>query len=76
MQSMKTGLFVRLFFAIFSRADFILSVAGQGENSSPIRLEFKQMSSRPLSRSLEDVLSPPKRKLTVLGFPELNRLDS
>ncbi|XP_071023280.1 synaptotagmin-like protein 2 isoform X5 [Oncorhynchus clarkii lewisi] len=35
---------------------------GQGENSSPIRLEFKQMSSRPLSRSLEDVLSPPKRE--------------
>ncbi|XP_036845651.1 synaptotagmin-like protein 2 isoform X4 [Oncorhynchus mykiss] len=33
-----------------------------GENSSPIRLEFKQMSSRPLSRSLEDVLSPPKRE--------------
>ncbi|XP_036845657.1 synaptotagmin-like protein 2 isoform X10 [Oncorhynchus mykiss] len=35
---------------------------GHGENSSPIRLEFKQMSSRPLSRSLEDVLSPPKRE--------------
>ncbi|XP_071195479.1 uncharacterized protein sytl2a isoform X4 [Salvelinus alpinus] len=33
-----------------------------GENSSPIRLELKQMSSRPLSRSLEDVLSPPKRE--------------
>ncbi|XP_029555690.1 synaptotagmin-like protein 2 isoform X9 [Salmo trutta] len=35
---------------------------GHGENSSPIRLELKQMSSRPLSRSLEDVLSPPKRE--------------
>ncbi|XP_035635629.1 synaptotagmin-like protein 2 isoform X5 [Oncorhynchus keta] len=35
---------------------------GHGENSSPIRLEFKQMSSRPLSRSMEDVLSPPKRE--------------
>uniref|UniRef100_A0A4W5JLM0 Synaptotagmin-like protein 2 n=1 Tax=Hucho hucho TaxID=62062 RepID=A0A4W5JLM0_9TELE len=39
------------------------------ENSSPIRVEFSRpssmssrMSSRPLSRSLEDVLSPPKRE--------------
>ncbi|CAB1316717.1 unnamed protein product [Coregonus sp. 'balchen'] len=30
------------------------------ENLSPIRVELKQMSSRPLSRSLEEVVSPPK----------------
>ncbi|XP_041749598.1 synaptotagmin-like protein 2 isoform X1 [Coregonus clupeaformis] len=32
------------------------------ENLSPIRVELKQMSSRPLSRSLEEVVSPPKRE--------------
>ncbi|XP_041749601.1 synaptotagmin-like protein 2 isoform X5 [Coregonus clupeaformis] len=35
---------------------------GHDENLSPIRVELKQMSSRPLSRSLEEVVSPPKRE--------------
>uniref|UniRef100_A0A3P9AHJ1 Synaptotagmin-like 2a n=1 Tax=Esox lucius TaxID=8010 RepID=A0A3P9AHJ1_ESOLU len=35
---------------------------GHEEDLSLIRVEKKQMTSRPLSRSMEDILSPPKRE--------------